>query len=56
MLRSRRFFLMFGVIFLLSLNFTLLRSVRNTLAVVDLGGGAMRSPFLNFSEPCRLLF
>src|SRR5688572_24187347 len=34
------YFLMFSIIFLLSLNFTILRSVRNTVAVADLGLGA----------------
>ena len=35
----------FWVIFLLTLNFTILRSVRNTLAVADLGGGAHLIPW-----------
>ena len=39
------FLLMFGVIFGLSLNFTILRSVRNTLAVVDLSAGSHMIPF-----------
>jgi ATP:ADP antiporter, AAA family len=39
------FLLMFVVIFLLSFNFTILRSVRNTLAVVDLGNGSHMIPF-----------
>ena len=39
------FLLMFWVIFCLSLNFTILRSVRNTLAVVDLGNGSQMIPF-----------
>lgn len=39
------FFLMFGVIFLLNFNFAILRSIRTTLAVVDLGSGAQTIPF-----------
>lgn len=39
------FFSMFWVIFCLSFNFTILRSVRNTLAVVDLSQGSQTIPF-----------
>lgn len=42
--RFSTFFYMFSIVFLLSLNFTILRSVRNTLAVVDLGKGAHAIP------------
>jgi AAA family ATP:ADP antiporter len=35
---------MFTIFLLLSINFTILRSVRNTLAVVDLGAGAQSIP------------
>lgn len=38
------FFLMFSIVLLLSVNFTILRSVRSTLAVVDLGTGANTIP------------
>lgn len=44
-LPSRPFMLMFSIILLLNINFAMLRSVRNTLAVVDLGGGAQSIPF-----------
>jgi ATP:ADP antiporter, AAA family len=37
-------FLMFSIILLLNMNYTILRSVRNTLAVVDLGGSAQSIP------------
>ncbi len=44
--RSRYlFFLMFSLFLLLNLNVTILRSLRNTLAVVDLGSGAHVIPF-----------
>lgn len=36
---------MFSIFLLLNLNFTILRSIRNTLAVVDLGSGAQAIPF-----------
>lgn len=39
------FALMFTIFLLLNLNFTLLRTLRNTLAVVDLGSGAHSIPF-----------
>ncbi len=43
--RSRyALFLMFAIFLLLNLDFTILRSVRTTLAVVDLGGGAHSVP------------
>lgn len=43
--RSRyTFFLMFSIFMLLNLNFTVLRSIRSTLAVVDLGSGAHTLP------------
>jgi len=42
---SYLFFLMFTLFLLLNLNFTILKSLRNTLAVVDLGGGAHTIPF-----------
>ena len=38
------FSLMFGVIFLLNLNYTILKSVRKTLAIADLGGSATSIP------------
>ncbi len=38
------FALMFAIILLLNVNFTILRSLRNTLAVADLGGGAHLIP------------
>ncbi len=41
----RVFSLMFGVIFLLNLNYTILKSVRKTLAIADLGGSAVSIPF-----------
>lgn len=45
-LRSRYLFcLTFSIFLLLSLNFTILRSLRNTLAVVELGSGAHVIPF-----------
>lgn len=39
------FILMFIIILLLNVNFTVLRSVRNTLSVVDLGSGSQTIPF-----------
>jgi len=39
------FFLMFSIFLLLNLNYTILRSLRTTLAVVDLGAGAQSIPF-----------
>jgi AAA family ATP:ADP antiporter len=39
------FSLMFGIIFLLNLNYTILKSVRKTLAIADLGGDATSIPF-----------
>jgi AAA family ATP:ADP antiporter len=39
------FSLMFGIIFLLNLNYTILKSVRKTLAIADLGGSATSIPF-----------
>ena len=39
------FSLMFGIIFLLNLNYTILKNVRKTLAIVDLGGSASVIPF-----------
>ena len=41
----RTFSLMFAVIFLLNLNYTILKSVRKTLAIADLGGSATSIPF-----------
>lgn len=48
------FCLMFGISLLLNLNFTILRSMRTTLAVVDLGGGAHAIPFFELfgAMPC----
>ena len=37
--------LMFGIIFLLNLNYTILRSVRTTMAVADVGGSTRSIPF-----------
>lgn len=42
--RAYLFFLMFSIILLLNIDFTILKSVRNTLAVVDLGRGAGSIP------------
>lgn len=43
--RSRSLFiLMFSVVLLLNVNFSILRSVRNTLTVADIGGGAHAIP------------
>ena len=39
------FFLMFGIICLLNVNYAILRSARNALAVADLGGGAGSIPW-----------
>ncbi len=39
------FFLMFGIICLLNVNYAILRSARNALAVADLGGGASSIPW-----------
>ncbi len=39
------FFLMFGIVCLLNVNYNILRSARNALAVVDLGHGAGSIPF-----------
>jgi ATP:ADP antiporter, AAA family len=41
---SRTFVLMFSIVLLLNIDFTILKSVRNTLAVVDLGKGASTIP------------
>lgn len=41
----RMFTFMFGIIFLLNLNYTVLKSVRKTLAIADLGGSATSIPF-----------
>ncbi len=41
----RVFSLMFGIIFLLNINYTILKSVRKTLAIADLGGSAVSIPF-----------
>jgi len=38
------FSLMFGIIFLLNMNYTVLKSVRKTLAIADLGGSAVSIP------------
>lgn len=40
-----RFFSMFGIVCLLNVNYALLRSARNALAVADLGGGARSIPW-----------
>lgn len=42
---SYPFFLLFSITLLLNLNFTILRSIRNTLAVADLGASASNIPF-----------
>lgn len=39
------FFLMFGIVCLLNINYAVLRSARNALAVADLGGGAGSIPW-----------
>lgn len=39
------FFLMFGIVCLLNVNYTILRSARNALTVADLGGGAGSIPW-----------
>lgn len=39
-MKFMRDILMFNIFLLLNLNFTILRSLRNTLAVIDLGSGA----------------
>ena len=39
------FFLMFGIVCLLNISYTILRSARNALAVADLGGGAGSIPW-----------
>ena len=39
------FFLMFGIVSLLNINYAILRSARNALAVADLGGGARSIPW-----------
>ncbi len=39
------FFLMMGVVCFLNINYVILRSARNTLAVADLGGGAQSIPW-----------
>ena len=39
------FFLMFGIVCLLNVNYVILRSARNALAVADLGGGASSIPW-----------
>jgi AAA family ATP:ADP antiporter len=51
------FFLMFGSILLLNINCTILKSVRNTLAVVDLGTGAHTIPVFELfgALPCSIL-
>ncbi|MCH9620900.1 MAG: ADP,ATP carrier protein 1 [Chlamydiia bacterium] len=51
------FSLMFGVIFLLNLNYTILKSARRTLAVADLGGSAISIPFFELfgTLPAALL-
>ena len=55
--RSRVFFLMFSITMLLNINFTILKSVRNTLAVVDLGIGASTIPIFELfgALPCSIL-
>jgi AAA family ATP:ADP antiporter len=49
MFKDRRlgglFFVMFGIICLLNVNYAVLRSARNALAVADLGGGASSIPW-----------
>ncbi len=42
---GRLFFLMFGIVCLLNISYTILRSARNALAVADLGGGAGAIPW-----------
>lgn len=42
---SRLFLLMFGIVCLLNISYTVLRSARNALAVADLGGGASSIPW-----------
>lgn len=42
---SQLFFLMFGIVCLLNISYTILRSARNALAVADLGGGASSIPW-----------
>lgn len=51
------FVLMFAVALLLNTNFTILRSLRTTLAVVDLGGGSHSIPFFELfgAMPCAFL-
>lgn len=39
------FFMMFGIVCLLNISYTILRSARNALTVVDLGGGAGSIPW-----------
>lgn len=53
----RLFFLMFSITLLLNINFTILRSVRNTLAVVDLGTSASTIPIFELfgALPCSIL-
>lgn len=41
----KTFSLMFSIMFLLNLNYTILKSVRKTLAIADLGGSASSIPF-----------
>lgn len=51
------FVLMFTIALLLNTNFTILRSLRTTLAVVDLGGGSHSIPFFELfgTMPCAFL-
>ena len=42
---NQLFFSMFGIVCLLNINYTILRSARNALAVADLGGGAGSIPW-----------
>lgn len=50
-------FLMFGVVLFLNIAFAMLRSLRNTLAVVDLGSGAGVIPYFELlgALPCSIL-
>jgi len=54
---TKTFSLMFSVIFLLNLNYTILKSARRTLAIADLGGSAISIPFFELfgTLPAALL-
>lgn len=43
--KSKNFLLMFAIVCLLNVNFTILRSLRSTLVVADLGGSASYIPY-----------